>query len=112
MGEVFLRRCKLGPIVYVVFRVLTTAAALLCEVTGHYREGVIDYRSAWIYLATINCITQTAALYCLVMFYLAFRKDLAPVRPVAKMLVRARSSCATCACPRSPQAPPFRPREL
>ena len=47
------------------------------QVTGHYREGVIDYKSAWVYLATINCITQSFALYCLVMFYLAFKKDLA-----------------------------------
>eukprot|EP00039_Didymoeca_costata_P017871 m.331203 g.331203 ORF g.331203 m.331203 type:complete len:396 (-) comp16672_c0_seq1:335-1522(-) len=87
MGPSFLARCKLGPIIYVVFRLLTTAAALLCEVTGKYREGEIRIKSAWIYLAVINCTTQSAALYCMIMFYFAFKKELEPARPVSKIFV-------------------------
>ena len=36
--------------VYVVFRLLTTAAALLCEVAGKYKSGVIKVDSAWVYV--------------------------------------------------------------
>lgn len=87
MGPVFLQKCAAGVIAYIVCRPLTTVIALICEAAGVYGNGEIRGDRAYPYLAAVNSFTQGWAMFCLVMFYMAFKHDLAPARPVAKVAV-------------------------
>lgn len=58
----------------------------ICEHVGVYGEGRFNFLNAYSYLAVINNVCQTWALYCLVLFYEAMKEELKPVRPLAKFL--------------------------
>jgi len=86
MGAPFLRRCKAGVFNYIVFRPLTTLVACISEWRGVYGDGGMDPRNTYIYCTIVNNFSQCAALYCLMMFYLATKDELAPIKPLAKFL--------------------------
>jgi Organic solute transporter Ostalpha len=89
-GRKFIHRCTVGVYQYVFLRVICSAIALICEATGSYRDG--NWSPAYFYVfntVIINC-SQIYALYCLALFYLALKKDLAPLSPIGKFaLVKA-----------------------
>ncbi|GAV09292.1 hypothetical protein RvY_18860-2 [Ramazzottius varieornatus] len=82
----FIRNCQLGVLQYTVIRIATTITAFICEHVGVYGEGQFNFVNAYSYLAVINNVSQTWALYCLVLFYEAMKEELKPVRPLAKFL--------------------------
>eukprot|EP00054_Salpingoeca_dolichothecata_P025064 m.172952 g.172952 ORF g.172952 m.172952 type:complete len:307 (-) comp25232_c0_seq1:396-1316(-) len=86
MGRPFIHYCTNGVVSYIVVRPLTTIIALVCAWAGKYEDGKIETDDSFLYLAVINSISQAWAMYCLILFYLAFKKDLAPVNPLGKML--------------------------
>lgn len=86
MGEVLLLRCKLGVLQYTVVRPVTTVIALICQLCGVYDEGNFSSTNAWTYLVIFNNMSQLFAMYCLVLFYKALRKELSPIKPVGKFL--------------------------
>ena len=69
MGAPFLRRCKAGVFNYVVLKPVTTLVAIFAEWKGKYGEGDISVTKAYIYCSILNNYSQTAALYCLILFY-------------------------------------------
>ena len=71
---------------YVIVRLLTTAAAFICELCRVYHEGSIQADGAYAYLAFITNLSQAVAMYCLVMFYMAFKKDMKAIRPFPKFI--------------------------
>ncbi|BFZ14778.1 hypothetical protein BsWGS_17817 [Bradybaena similaris] len=82
----FIQHCKHGVLQYTVVRPAMTVVALICEMCGKYNEGDFDFTTAWSYIVFINNISQILAMYCLVLFYKAFKTELKPLKPVPKFL--------------------------
>jgi len=86
MGDDFLLNCKLGALQYVVVRTLASLAACALHFFGVYTEGLMHPRHAYFWLTLANCVSQTWALYTLVLFYHATYKDLLHIHPFSKFL--------------------------
>jgi len=86
-GEQFFNWIRSGPIVYVSGRILCTLIALITEAKGTYNDGEIKANNPWLWLASINTLTQGWAMYCLILFYYAYKYDLESCRPLPKLLV-------------------------
>ncbi|XP_023234329.1 transmembrane protein 184C-like [Centruroides sculpturatus] len=85
-GRDFIHACKHGILQYTVMRPLTTITSLICELSGVYGEGKFVPNVAYPYIVVINNISQFVAMYSLVLFYKAYKKQLSPMKPVAKFL--------------------------
>lgn len=92
MGRRYLSVCRRGALQYVVVRVATSALACACGLLQsalpwlpRFEEG--NYRSLYPYLALLNACSQMWAMYCLLMFFRAVRRELAPLRPVFKFMM-------------------------
>ena len=59
---------------------------LALELTGNFHEGDLSLRSGYLYVILIRSLSQTWALYCLVLFYHATAELLAPIRPFPKFV--------------------------
>eukprot|EP00050_Salpingoeca_kvevrii_P016057 m.52223 g.52223 ORF g.52223 m.52223 type:complete len:400 (+) comp6676_c0_seq2:229-1428(+) len=86
MGGSFLGKCTHGVTSYILVRPLVTMIALACETFDAYGEGEIRGDKAYAYLAFITNCSQAWAMYCLVLFYTAFKKDLKEIKPFGKFL--------------------------
>jgi len=86
MGEDFLLNCKLGALQYVVVRSTVSLATCVLYSFGLFEEGFFHPRSAYFWFTCANCISQTWALYTLVLFYHAAYKDLVHIDPFSKFL--------------------------
>lgn len=80
----FINKCKYGALQYTAVRILTTIAAFICEMNGVYHEAAFDLNSAWIYLATINCISHIVAMHSLGQLYSAMKNELEGISPFFK----------------------------
>ncbi|KAK0052453.1 transmembrane protein 184C [Biomphalaria pfeifferi] len=85
-GSKFMQHCKHGVLQYTLVRPIMAAIAFICEMCGKYDEGDFNFKSAWSYIVVISNLSQIFAMYCLVMFYRAFRQELKPLKPVPKFL--------------------------
>ncbi|KAH9996669.1 organic solute transporter Ostalpha-domain-containing protein [Russula compacta] len=85
-GLLFLQLMKWGVLQYCVVRPTTTFVAVILNHIGLYCEE--SWSPAWghIYISTIISISVTIAMYCLLQLYLCVATELAPHRPVLKML--------------------------
>lgn len=86
MGREFIHRCKHGILQYTVFHLMTTFIAFVCGQAGVYEEGKLSPKNAFVYLFVVNNLSQFVAMYCLVLFYKAMRRELDPMSPLAKFL--------------------------
>lgn len=84
MGGIFIERCKQGVLQYTILRPITTVIALICELSGAYHEGEFYPQYAWVWIVLINNASQLWAMYCLILFYMAAKEELKPIKPVAK----------------------------
>lgn len=80
-GQHFLTKCRAGVLQYVAYSSSMSLINLILELTGNYHEGEISIRSGYAYIVVIRTISQTWALYCLVLFYHVTADLLAPIRP-------------------------------
>lgn len=85
-GKSFMVLCKHGILQYVVVRPLTTLIAFISQLFDFYGEGNYNPLSGYTYpvLLLINNASQVTAMYCLVIFYVGYRQELAPMKPLAK----------------------------
>ncbi|KAI8468436.1 MAG: organic solute transporter Ostalpha-domain-containing protein [Monoraphidium minutum] len=86
MGADYLWQTKKGVANYVILRPLCTAIALITDHFGEYGQGELRPNKAYPFLAFATNCSQMWALYCLVMFYHAFKDELHPIRPLAKFI--------------------------
>eukprot|EP00730_Choanoeca_flexa_P013965 TRINITY_DN5923_c0_g1_i1.p1 TRINITY_DN5923_c0_g1~~TRINITY_DN5923_c0_g1_i1.p1 ORF type:complete len:438 (+),score=86.53 TRINITY_DN5923_c0_g1_i1:103-1416(+) len=86
MGQPFINACTHAVASYMVVRILVTIIAFCTELAGKYDNGNIDPSKSFLWLAMINMISQGYAMYCLVLFYYAFKTDLKPINPIPKFL--------------------------
>ena len=82
----FLQICYRGTLQFCFLKPLTTLAAVIMELCGVYNEGSFHFDSGYIYVSFVMNCSITYAAYCLVQFYLAFKKELTPHGPVPKFL--------------------------
>jgi hypothetical protein len=75
MGHQFLTGCKMGVLQCVVIRFCLTAISLPLHMMGCYEEGDYSLDSAYLWMTLVNCISQTYALYALVLFYHAAHSE-------------------------------------
>lgn len=85
MNDTFIPLCSSGIIAYIIIRPMTTILALIFQSMDMYKEGEIKSDSAWVYIASVNSFTQGWAMYCLILFYFAFKDDLKDTKPLGKV---------------------------
>ena len=82
----FLRSCKRGALQFCVVKPACTIAAAGLEAVSLYGEGQWRTDRGYLWVTLIENFSISAAAYYLVLFYLAFKKELAPYKPVPKFL--------------------------
>lgn len=80
----FLRLCKQGALQFVVLKPILAVLTLLLEHFKLYEDGVYQWDKGYAYIAFLYNISYTAALYGLLMFYVAASDLLAPHKPILK----------------------------
>lgn len=85
-GQKFLTNCRNGVLQYVAYSSSMSIVNLALELTGNFHEGDLSLRSGYLYVILIRSLSQTWALYCLVLFYHATAELLAPIRPFPKFV--------------------------
>lgn len=87
-GKLFLIRCKHGILQYTVIRPITAFLAVFSQLIGIYGDGNYNPFSGGTYpiLLLINYTSQILAMYSLVVFYTGYKRELAPMKPLAKFL--------------------------
>ena len=86
VDHAFLQICYRGTLQFCFLKPVTTFAAVVMEMNGVYNEGSFHFDSGYIYVSFVMNCSITYAAYCLVQFYLAFKKELTPHGPVPKFL--------------------------
>ena len=86
-GEATLVACKDGILQYVVIKPLCAFIVLVSTYTGQFyaHEWRVDGVWAWVFV--ISNISQIAAMYFLIYFYIICQEDLANWNPLPKFLV-------------------------
>jgi len=82
----FVLRCKFNILQFVVVKPICTGTAWMLSLCGNYMEGEIDFRQAYIYIAFVDNISVSFAMYFLVLFYLAIESALAEHAPLYKLM--------------------------
>ncbi|XP_013185709.1 transmembrane protein 184C [Amyelois transitella] len=86
MGSEFVHNCKHGILQYTLVRPLTTVISVICELCGVYGESDFSPNVAFPYMIAFNNLSQFVAMYCLVLFYMANKPELKPMKPIGKFL--------------------------
>lgn len=86
MGREFLQRCQAGVFQYVLIRLASTAVALGLQLGHLYTEMDFDPTRGYLWITVVTCVSQSWALYVLVLFYRATYKELVHIHPMGKFL--------------------------
>ncbi|KAH9152280.1 hypothetical protein AeRB84_005255, partial [Aphanomyces euteiches] len=87
MGPVFVRNNSIGILQYIPCKIFITVMTFVSSIFGFYGEGVYtDPTKMYPYLSLLLTVSQTWALYCLVLFYHGCSEELRPMRPLPKFL--------------------------
>jgi len=86
MGRPLVHNCKHGILQYAFIRPLTAIIAIICELNGVYGESQFKFSQAYLYITAVNNVSQTIAMYCLVLFYRATYDELKRMKPLSKFL--------------------------
>ena len=82
----FLKKCKRGTLQFCILKPLLTIIAAICEYNEMYDQGVFNWNKGYVYVTMVENMSITYAAYVLVLFYVAFKEELAPYNPVPKFL--------------------------
>lgn len=87
MGEKFLRYSTFGILQYIPIKIIMSVVTLITSSLDVYGEGqFFNPKVAYPYTCFILNVSQGCALYCLVLFFLGTKDELAPVKPLPKFL--------------------------
>jgi len=82
----FLTHTQLGTLQYCIAKPVTALLAFILSLLDLYGESTFDFASGYPYLAFITNMSQIWAMYCLILFYVRMKEELAPLRPIPKFL--------------------------
>lgn len=88
MGSHFLQSCSIGILQYIPIKVLMSGLTFLTSWFGLYGEEG-DFTNPWRaypYIVLVLNVSQGWALYCLVLFFLGTKLELAPIKPWPKFV--------------------------
>ncbi|KAH9888780.1 organic solute transporter Ostalpha-domain-containing protein [Cubamyces lactineus] len=85
-GLYFLQLMKWGVLQYCVVRPTTTLAAVILDYVGLYCED--SWSPGWghIYITLVVSLSVSVAMYCLIQLYMAVKVELAPQKPLLKLI--------------------------
>ncbi|RLO09661.1 hypothetical protein DYB28_010835 [Aphanomyces astaci] len=87
MGPVFVRNNSIGILQYIPCKIFITVMTFVSSIFGFYGEGIYtDPTKMYPWLTLLLTVSQTWALYCLVLFYHGCSDELRPMRPLPKFL--------------------------
>ncbi|TMW55176.1 hypothetical protein Poli38472_013938 [Pythium oligandrum] len=87
MGGKFIQLTTIGILQYIPTKILMSIVVLFTSLAGVYGEG--EFLNPFVYFGYVSfilTISQTWALYCLVLFFLGTKEELAPIRPLPKFM--------------------------
>jgi Organic solute transporter Ostalpha len=87
MGPTFFYYTQVGTLQYCVIKPITAAITFILVGADKYTDGDFSPSNGYPYLAFITNCSQIWAMYCLILFYFATKRELEPVKPVPKFLV-------------------------
>ncbi|KAG0367686.1 hypothetical protein BGZ54_003438 [Gamsiella multidivaricata] len=76
-GELFLHWMKYGVLQYVVVKPVTTIAAVILQYKDLYCDTTYSFQFGKVYITIVNFISVTVAMYCLVIFYMTIKTEIA-----------------------------------
>lgn len=82
----FYMKLKKGLLQFVLIKPITSLLTVYLHSIHKYSEGDFALDSGYIYISTVNNISISISLYCLVLFYIATQERLDPFRPLSKFL--------------------------
>eukprot|EP01052_Picozoa_sp_SAG31_P001301 SAG31_NODE_44_length_31168_cov_16.507290_11_plen_864_part_00 len=85
-GSHFLSKCRAGVLQYVAYSSSMSLINLVLQLTDNFHEGEISLHSGYVWVVAVRTISQSWALYCLVLFYHVTADLLAPIRPFPKFV--------------------------
>lgn len=91
-GSEFFWETKRGVLSYVITRPLLTAVGVVAGIAGVYGDGEFRHDRAYPYIAFFGSLSQTWALYCLIIMYQGTKDELKPP-PSALQIYRNQSGC-------------------
>lgn len=81
-NEWFLQLCKLGLLQFVIVRPLLAAVSLSLHIGGvNLMVDTLNPRGPALYISLLNNISVSISLYCLYVFYIVVKDDLARFKP-------------------------------
>lgn len=86
MGSVFFYRCKYGILQYVLVKPVLATMEFIDVMRADERNPDYVDQTLQIFIMVVTNLSQSVALYCLAMFYLAVKEPLAPWKPMPKFL--------------------------
>jgi len=86
MGHEFLRKTKLGILQYVPVKLIMSIVTYLLWGNNLYEDGSFNFKRGYVYVSLITNVSQTWAIYCLVLFYLGTKHQLVKFNPIPKFL--------------------------
>ncbi|KAF0733721.1 hypothetical protein Ae201684P_002552 [Aphanomyces euteiches] len=87
MGNKFVRLSTIGILQYIPIKLICSFVTLVTSLLDVYGEGELtNPLRAYPYICLILTLSQSWALYCLVIFYYATADELAPMKPYFKFM--------------------------
>jgi len=74
MPHEFLSKCRIGTLQYCFVQPICVVITFILQLTGKYGEGEFKANVGYPYIATVRSLSQTWAIYCLVLFYLGIHQ--------------------------------------
>eukprot|EP00466_Bigelowiella_natans_P015074 jgi/Bigna1/66882/fgenesh1_pg.2_\ len=87
MGREFFEKVRLGTIQYVIIRPVLAWICFVLYQNDMYGAGEFRLDRGYLWVTLITNMSQVWAMYCLALFYMALKDELAPLRPVGKFMV-------------------------
>ena len=87
MGAELFYSCKYGALQYVLIKPTCALVMFVSGAAGIYGPNSFSLARLHFYVFFFSNISQMWALYCLVMFYVVLREELAPYNPVLKFVI-------------------------
>ena len=87
MGAELFYSCKYGALQYVLVKPTCALIMFISGAAGLYGPNSFSLARLHFYVFFFSNVSQMWALYCLVMFYVALKDELAPFNPVLKFVI-------------------------
>lgn len=87
MGGDLFYACKYGALQYVLVKPTCAVVMFVSGAAGIYGPNSFSLARLHFYVFFFSNVSQMWALYCLVMFYVALKNELAPFNPVLKFVI-------------------------